>query len=48
MEKGISKLEEREELTPSDGRKIRCLKEMATEEAPAFNEHVDRVRGFIK
>ena len=41
-EKYIGKLEEKEELTPSDGKKIRCLKELTKEDDYAFEErHVE-------
>ena len=36
MEKDISKFEEKEELTPSDEKKIRCLKELAKEHDREF------------
>ena len=38
MEKDIGKLEEKEELTPSDGEKIRRLKELAKEHHREFEQ----------
>ena len=38
MEKDISKLEEKKELTPLDGEKIRRLKELAKEHDREFEE----------
>ena len=47
MEKDISKLEEKEELTPSDGKKIRRLKELAKEHDRDFEECHVEVLNFI-
>ena len=38
MEKDVGKLEEKEELTPSDGKKIKRLKELAKEHDREFEE----------
>ena len=48
MEKDISKLEEKEELTPSDGKKIRRLKELAKEHDREFEERHVEVLNFIE
>ena len=46
IEKDIGKLEEKEELTPSDV-KIRCLKELAKKHDRDFEEHHVDVLNFI-
>ena len=48
MEKDFGKLEETEELTPSDGKKIRRLKELAKEYDREFEEHHVEVLNFIE
>ena len=48
MEKDISKLEEKEELTPSYKKKIRCLKELAKEHDHEFEERYAEVINFIE
>ena len=47
MEKEIGKLEEKEELAPSDGKKIRRLKELAKEHNREFEERHVKVLNFI-
>ena len=47
MEKDIGKLGEKEELTPSDGKKIRRLKELAKEYDCEFEERHVEVLNFI-
>ena len=47
MEKNISKLEEKEESTPLDGKKIRRLKELVKEYDHEFEEHHIEVLNFI-
>ena len=47
MEKDTSKLEEKEELTPSDWKKIRRLKELANEHDLVFEECHLEVLNFI-
>ena len=42
IEKNISKLEVKEELTPSDGKNIRRLKELAKEHDGEFEEGLSR------
>ena len=48
MEKDIGKLEEREDLTNSDGKKIRHLKELVKEHDREFEERHVRVLNFIE
>ena len=48
MEKDIDKTEEKEELTPSGGKKSRYLKELAKEHDRMFEERVVEVLNFIK
>ena len=48
MEKDVGKLEEKEELTPSDGKKIRCLKELAKQHDREFEVRHVEVLNFIK
>ena len=47
MEKDIGKLEEKEKLTPSDGKKIERLKELAKEHDREFEERHVEVLNFI-
>ena len=47
MEKDIGKIEEKEELTPSDKKKIQCLKELAKEHDREFEERHVQVLNFI-
>ena len=47
MEKDISKLEGKEELTPSDGKKIRRLKELVKEYDCEFEQRHIEVLNFI-
>ena len=47
MEKDMGKLEEKEELTPSDGKKVRRLKELAKEHDREFKEHHVEVLNII-
>ena len=46
MEKDIGKLEEKEELIPSDGKKITCLKKLAKEHDRDFEERHVEVLNF--
>ena len=48
MEKDIGKLEDKEELTPSDGKKIGLLKELAKEHDREFEERHVEVLNFIE
>ena len=48
MEKDIGKLEEKEELTPSRGKKMRRLKELAKEHDRELEEHHVKVLNFIE
>ena len=48
MEKDITKLEEKEGLTPSDLRKIKCLKELAKEHDREFEQRHVEVLNLIK
>ena len=47
IEKDISKLEEKEELSPLDGKKIRRLNELAREHDREFEERHVEVLNFI-
>ena len=48
MEKDIGKLEDKDELTPSDRKKIKRLKELAKEHDRDFEERHVEVLNFIK
>ena len=48
MEKNIGKLEEKEGLTPSNQRKVKCLKELAKEHDGDFEQRHVEVLDFIK
>ena len=48
MEKDIGKLEDKKEVTPSDGKKIRRLKELAKEHNCEFEERHIQVLNFIR